>query len=181
MSICAACAAANPDVPRRSSQRARVEAATLPRRRRFTGRSRSNRDCRPVRGVRDSSRVLALDHEGAVRRCQRRGGRPLHAEELQRHGGEDPHLRRHPARDLGPDRKNKVANVTLGFDNLADYVAKSPYFGCITGRYANRIALGTFTLDGVTYQLPINNPPNSLYGGTVGFDKHVWAATPFTT
>ena len=39
-----------------------------------------------------------------------------------------------------PDRKNKVANVTLGFDNLADYVAKSPYFGCITGRYANRIA-----------------------------------------
>ena len=47
-----------------------------------------------------------------------------------------------------PDRRNKVANVTLGFDNLADYVAKSPYFGCITGRYANRIARGQFTLDG---------------------------------
>jgi aldose 1-epimerase len=77
-----------------------------------------------------------------------------------------------------PDRHGKVANVALGFDNLADYVAKSPYFGCITGRYANRIAKGTFTLDGVTYHLPINNDPNSLHGGTVGFDKHVWAATP---
>ena len=76
-----------------------------------------------------------------------------------------------------PDRRKHFENVTLGFDNLADYVAKSPYFGCITGRYANRIALGKFTLDGVTYQLPINNDPNSLHGGTVGFDKHVWAAT----
>src|SRR6266540_2437913 len=78
-----------------------------------------------------------------------------------------------------PDRRGHTANVALGFDNLADYVAKSPYFGCITGRYANRIALGTFTLDGVVYHLPINNPPNSLHGGTVGFDKHIWATTPF--
>jgi aldose 1-epimerase len=77
-----------------------------------------------------------------------------------------------------PDRHGRLANVTLGFDNLADYVAKSPYFGCITGRYANRIAKGRFRLNGQTYQLPINNPPNSLHGGTVGFDKHVWAATP---
>jgi aldose 1-epimerase len=77
-----------------------------------------------------------------------------------------------------PDRHGRRANVTLGFDNLADYETKSPYFGNITGRYANRIARGQFTLDGVTYHLPINNDPNSLHGGTVGFDKHVWAATP---
>jgi aldose 1-epimerase len=76
-----------------------------------------------------------------------------------------------------PDRRGKLGNVTLGFDNLADYVAKSPYFGCITGRYANRIAEGKFTLDGVQYNLPINNPPNSLHGGDVGFDKRIWAAT----
>ena len=77
-----------------------------------------------------------------------------------------------------PDRHGRFTNVTLGFDNLADYVAKSPYFGCITGRYANRIAKGQFQLNGQTYQLPINHPPNSLHGGDVGFDKHVWAATP---
>jgi len=80
-----------------------------------------------------------------------------------------------------PDRRGRPANVTLGFDNLRDYETKSPYFGSITGRYANRIAKGQFTLDGTGYQLPINNDPNSLHGGTVGFDKHVWAATPATT
>ena len=56
-----------------------------------------------------------------------------------------------------PDRKGKVANVALGFDNLGDYVAKSPYFGAIIGRYANRIAKGMFTLDGTTYTLAMNN------------------------
>ncbi|MEJ2557302.1 MAG: galactose mutarotase [Anaerolineae bacterium] len=73
-----------------------------------------------------------------------------------------------------PDRKHNVANVALGFDNLQDYETKSPYFGCITGRYANRIAEGTFTLDSTTYCLDINNPPNSLHGGFEGFDKQVW-------
>src|SRR3990172_3761256 len=76
-----------------------------------------------------------------------------------------------------PGRHHQWANVALGFDNLDDYVAKNPYFGCITGRYANRIAKGVFTLDGVTYCLDINNDPNSLHGGFKGFDKQVWEVT----
>jgi aldose 1-epimerase len=76
-----------------------------------------------------------------------------------------------------PDRDGAVANVVLGFNNLADYETRSPYFGCITGRYANRIAGGRFTLDGVEYRLATNDGPNHLHGGTVGFDKQVWAPT----
>ena len=76
-----------------------------------------------------------------------------------------------------PDRRGRMANVALGFDNVGDYVSGSPYFGCITGRYANRIAEGKFTLDGVEHQLAINNEPNHLHGGDVGFDKRIWAAT----
>ena len=73
-----------------------------------------------------------------------------------------------------PDRDGKVDNVVLGFRSIDDYVAKNPYFGVITGRYANRIANAKFTLDGTEYTLAANNGPNSLHGGAKGFDKQIW-------
>lgn len=80
-----------------------------------------------------------------------------------------------------PDKNGKPADVVLGFDNLAQYLSSSPYFGAICGRYANRIAKGKFTLDGKTYTLAVNNGPNALHGGLRGFDKVVWKATPSET
>jgi aldose 1-epimerase len=74
----------------------------------------------------------------------------------------------------GPDRSGHVADVTLGYDDAASYVQHPNYWGQTIGRYANRIAGGRFTLDGKTYQLTLNDKTNSLHGGTVGFDKHVW-------
>ncbi len=75
-----------------------------------------------------------------------------------------------------PDKDGHMGDVVLGFDNLDDYMNKSPYFGCIVGRYGNRIAKGKFTLNGKTYTLAVNNGPNHLHGGIVGFDKVVWNA-----
>jgi aldose 1-epimerase len=73
-----------------------------------------------------------------------------------------------------PDRHGHYADVILGFDKLDDYLAHRTYFGAMVGRYANRIAHGQFTLDGATYKLAVNDGPNALHGGKVGFDKVVW-------
>ncbi len=79
-------------------------------------------------------------------------------------------------RVLVPDRAGNVADVVLGYNTLGEYLGKNPYHGCIIGRYGNRIAKGRFTLDGVEYALAVNNGPNSLHGGKVGFDKKLWKA-----
>ncbi|MFE1460239.1 aldose epimerase family protein [Streptomyces nigra] len=79
-----------------------------------------------------------------------------------------------------PDRRGRLANVSLGFRSLDDYVASSPYFGALIGRYGNRIGKGRFTLDGRTYQVDVNDGENSLHGGAQGFDKRVWDVEPFT-
>jgi aldose 1-epimerase len=76
------------------------------------------------------------------------------------------------------NNKRGIPNVVLGFNNLHDYeTLNSPHFGAIIGRYANRIANGVFTLDGVTYCLDANNGVNSLHGGFKGFDTKVWTVT----
>lgn len=73
-----------------------------------------------------------------------------------------------------PDKGGKVENVVLGFGEFAPYLAKHPHFGGTIGRYANRIAGGSFELDGETYTLVKNNGENCLHGGIKGFDKQLW-------
>ncbi len=76
-----------------------------------------------------------------------------------------------------PDRDGNLVDVVLGFDDMAGYQgAGNPYFGACCGRYANRIAKGRFSLDGVEYSLAVNNGPNALHGGLAGFDKKIWDA-----
>jgi aldose 1-epimerase len=76
-----------------------------------------------------------------------------------------------------PDRDGRLANVALGFADLAGYLAgNEPFFGCIAGRYANRIARGAFRIDGQSFQLATNDGANHLHGGVRGFDKRLWDA-----
>ena len=77
-----------------------------------------------------------------------------------------------------PDKQGKMADVVLGFKDLATYEAGHPYFGATVGRVGNRIAKGRFTLEGKQYALATNNGPNHLHGGNVGFDKRIWKAQP---
>ena len=79
---------------------------------------------------------------------------------------------------LVPRPHGEPIDVVLGFDSLDGYLAGHPYFGAICGRVGNRIAGGSFSLDGKTFALAKNNGPNHLHGGLVGFDKKLWKASP---
>jgi aldose 1-epimerase len=79
-----------------------------------------------------------------------------------------------------PDRNGRFDDVVLGYDTADAYVKNNgPYMGAVVGRYGNRIAKGTFTLDGQTYKLATNNGPNHLHGGKKGFDKVLWQPEEF--
>lgn len=79
---------------------------------------------------------------------------------------------------LAPDCAGRMADVVLGFSGLESYLAGHPYFGAIAGRVAGRITKASFQLEGKTYELARNDPPNHLHGGVEGFDKKIWMATP---
>jgi aldose 1-epimerase len=75
-----------------------------------------------------------------------------------------------------PDKKGQIEDVTLGYHGVDGYVTDKSYFGVTAGRYANRIAHGSFTLDGQKYQVPKNDGDNALHGGKIGFNKRIWEA-----
>ena len=73
-----------------------------------------------------------------------------------------------------PDKNGIIKNIVAGFNTIEEYKYNPDYFGCVVGRYANRIANGIFTIDDKTYHLSLNDGVNSLHGGIPGFDKKVW-------
>jgi aldose 1-epimerase len=79
---------------------------------------------------------------------------------------------------LVPDRAGALADVVHGFDELAPYLGPCEYFGAVIGRYGNRIANGRFVLDGAPVQLDVNNGPNHLHGGELGFHRRLWRGEP---
>jgi aldose 1-epimerase len=80
-----------------------------------------------------------------------------------------------------PDRNGSSSDVVLGYDDLKGYEADKSFFGASIGRYGNRIGKGQFTLDGKSFQLSTNDGPNTLHGGTRGFNKRVWTAVDRST
>lgn len=79
-----------------------------------------------------------------------------------------------------PDRDGNFANISCNYPTIPEYQEIRPYFGSLVGRYGNRIAKGKFTIDGVDYQVPVNNDENALHGGLKGFDQRIWNVEPFS-
>ncbi|MFY9152319.1 MAG: aldose epimerase family protein [Prolixibacteraceae bacterium] len=80
-----------------------------------------------------------------------------------------------------PDKNGELANIACGFEKLENYLSPEylgsyPYFGCVCGRCCNRIGEGKFSLEGKNYTLAVNNGPNHLHGGLIGFDRRIWTA-----
>ena len=80
-----------------------------------------------------------------------------------------------------PDHKGELANIACGFERLENYLSPEylgsyPYFGAVCGRCCNRIDKGKFMLDGKNYSLAVNNGPNHLHGGLIGYDRRLWIA-----
>ena len=111
-----------------------------------------------------------------------REGRPVTLYKLTNSHGVEVHAMNYGGIILSirvPDRKGQFADIVLGHETMEGYIPNPPYIGAIVGRYANRIANGSFTLDGKTYTLPKNDGPNTLHGGTTRtFDKVVWDGEP---
>jgi aldose 1-epimerase len=113
-----------------------------------------------------------------------RDGRPVERFTLRGAGGVEVRVLSYGAilqSVLAPDLQGRLADVVLGFDDIAGYERDTQYIGAVVGRYANRIAGGSFVLDGRKYTLATNDGPNHLHGGEHGFGKVLWDASPFRT